>query len=357
MNVQLEEKDVESKSYLITGGAGFLGINLIRHLLAKGQQVTSFDIAPFHYDDVKDRVRIITGDIRDETAVGTALEGIDIVVHAAAALPLYDPEDIFSTNIDGTRNVLQQAYLKKIARVIHISTTAVYGIPDHHPLHEDDKLYGVGPYGETKVFAESVCEEYRHRGMCIPMVRPKSFIGPERLGVFAMLYEWAKDGKHFPVLGKGENRYQYLDVEDLCEAIWHCATLSCENVNDTFNIGAKEFGTPRSDFQVVLDYAGYGKCVISLPERPVIFTLRILERLGLSPLYKWIYETVGKESYVSIEKAEQVLGLTPKYSNRNALLRNYQWYLDNQVRFRNSAGVTHRTPWQQGALKLAKLFF
>ena len=346
-----------SKSYLVTGGAGFLGINLIRHLLLKGQRVTSFDIAPFHYDDVKDRVRIITGDIRDETAVGPALEGIDIVVHAAAALPLYDPEDIFSTNIDGTRNVLHQAYLRKIARVIHISTTAVYGIPDHHPLYEDDELRGVGPYGEAKVLAESVCEEYRRKGMCIPMLRPKSFIGPERLGVFAMLYEWTKDGKHFPVLGKGENRYQYLDVEDLCEAIWRCATLPAEQVNDTFNIGAKEFGTPRSDFQAVLDYAGHGRRIISLPARPVIFTLRILERLGLSPLYKWIYETVGKESYVSIKKAEQVLGLTPKYSNRDALLRNYRWYLDNQARFRDSAGVTHRTPWQQGALKLAKLFF
>ena len=346
-----------SQSYLVTGGAGFLGINLIRHLLAKGQRVTSLDIAPFNYEDVSGKVNVITGDIRDETTVAKALEGIDVVVHAAAALPLYDPEDIFSTNINGTRNVLHQAYLKKISRVLHVSTTAVYGIPDHHPLLEEDSLSGVGPYGESKVAAEGVCQEYRQKGMCLSIVRPKSFIGPERLGVFAMLYEWAKDGKNFPVLGKGDNLYQYLDVADLCEAIWLCLTLPEETVNDTFNIGAKEFGTPKSDFQAVLDRAGHGKRIISLPEAPVIAILRFLERLGISPLYQWIYETVGKESFVSTEKAERVLGFVPKYSNRDALLRNYQWYLDHVVNFQNASGVTHRVPWQQGALKLAKCFF
>ena len=344
-------------SYLITGGAGFLGINLIRHLLEKGQRVSSLDLAPFHYDDVKSDVRAIQGDVRDEAAVRHALEGIDIVIHAAAALPLYTADDIYSSNIEGTRIVLEQAYQRNISRVVHVSTTAVYGIPDHHPLVEDDEMHGVGPYGEAKVQAEHVCWEYRKKGMFLPIVRPKSFIGPERLGVFAMLYEWAKDGKNFPVLGSGNNRYQYLDVADLCEAIWLCATLPCDTVNDTFNIGAKEFDTPRSDFQAVLDYAGHGKRIIPLPETPVIFVLRFLERLGLSPLYKWIYETVGKESFVSIDKAEHILGFRPNYSNRDALLRNYQWYLDNVVQFGASSGVTHRVPWQQGALKIAKLFF
>ena len=346
-----------SKSCLITGGAGFLGINLVRYLLGKGYAVTSYDIAPFHYHDVQDRIQTITGDIRDENVVKSALEGIDIVVHAAAALPLYHADDIFSTNIEGTRTVLHQAYLKKIPRVIHVSTTAVYGIPDHHPLYEHDRLSGVGPYGETKVEAEKICLEYRQKGMCLPIVRPKSFIGPERLGVFAMLYEWAKDGKHFPVLGKGHNRYQYLDVEDLCQAIERCMALPDAIVNDTFNIGAKEFGSPKSDFQAVLDYAGHGKRIISLPEKPIIAVLRLLERLKISPLYQWIYETVGKESFVSIEKAEKVLAFSPKYSNREALLRNYEWYLQHVANFQDASGITHRVPWQQGALRLAKYFF
>jgi nucleoside-diphosphate-sugar epimerase len=346
-----------SKSHLITGGAGFLGINLARYLLAQGQRVTSLDIAPFDYADVRDRVTVITGDIRDREAVQRAMEGVDVVVHAAAALPLHTPEEIYTTDLDGTRNVLECAYVNQVERLIHVSTTAVYGIPDHHPLLESDQLDGVGPYGQAKVQAERLCESYRERGMCVSILRPKSFVGPERLGVFAILYEWAKDGKGFPVLGKGDNPYQYLDVEDLCEAIWLCATLPRETVDDVFNIGAKEFGTQRSDFQAVLDCAGHGKRIVSLPEAPAVLILRLLEALGVSPLYKWVYQTAGKESYVSIEKAERVLGFSPRYSNREALIRNYRWYLENLEAFEHTSGLTHRTPWQQGALKLVKALF
>ncbi|HLE50502.1 MAG TPA: NAD(P)-dependent oxidoreductase [Anaerolineales bacterium] len=346
-----------TKSFLITGGAGFLGVNLARYLLSKGHLVTSLDIVPFGYEDIRDQIRIITGDIRDHVAVQSALKGIDIVVHAAAALPLYKPEEIFSTNVDGTRNVLYEAHSMEIERVIHISSTAVYGIPDHHPLLETDELREVGPYGQSKVLAEKICEEYRRQGMCIPIVRPKSFIGLERMGVFAILYEWAKDGRNFPILGKGDNLYQYLDVEDLCDAIWLCATLPCDQVKDTFNIGAKEFGTVKTDFQSVLDYAGHGKRIIAVPQGPAILVLRILERFGLSPLYEWIYETVGKESFVSIAKAEQVLGFRPKYSNQDALIRNYQWYLGSLSKFERTTGLTHRVPWQQGLLRLAKRIF
>ena len=87
-------------------------------------------------------------------------------------------------------------------------------------------------------------------------ISPKSFIGPERLGVFALFYDWAKDGKGFPMIGNGKNRYQLLDVEDLCDAIYLCATLPEKKVNDTFNIGAKEFTTMKEDYQAVLDHAG-----------------------------------------------------------------------------------------------------
>src|SRR5262245_52469453 len=130
-------------SFLITGGAGFLGINLIRYLVAKGQQVTSFDIAPFDYMDVAHQVKIIRGDVRDKAAVAKAMKGIDVVVHAAAALPLYTREQIMATNVEGTRNVLEAAFKAGVRRVVYISSTAVYGIPDHHPLYEDDPIVGV----------------------------------------------------------------------------------------------------------------------------------------------------------------------------------------------------------------------
>ncbi len=346
-----------SKRFMITGGAGFLGINLVRHLLARGHQVTTLDLLEFDYEDCRDKVRAITGDVRDKAAVSKATEGADMVIHTAAALPLYKPEVILSTDIEGTRNVLDAAVEHKVERMIHISSTAVYGIPDHHPLDENDRLDGVGPYGHAKVEAEQICKSYRSKGLCIPIIRPKSFIGPERLGVFALFYDWAKDGRGFPMIGSGNNRYQLLDVEDLCDAVYLCATLEADKVDDVFNIGAKEFTTMKEDYQAVLDYAGFNKKIRGFPAGPVIWTLRILEKLKLSPLYKWVYETAHKDSFVSIEKAERILGYAPKYSNKDALVRNYKWYLENLSNFEHSSGVTHRVPWKQGILKLAKVFF
>ncbi|WP_042706158.1 NAD-dependent epimerase/dehydratase family protein [Methanomicrobium mobile] len=345
--------------YFITGGAGFLGINLTRYLLEKGNTVVSYDISKeYDYPEKEDpRVTVISGDIRDYEPMKNAMNNCEIVVHTAAALPLYKKEDIFSTDIDGSRNVLLAAKANGISRVIQISSTAVYGIPDHHPLLETDKLDGVGPYGVAKIEAEKTCAEFRKEGMIVPIIRPKSFVGPERLGVFVLLYDWAQDGRGFPMIGSGNNRYQLLDVYDLCSAIYLCATLDNEIVNDTFNIGAEVFTTMREDYQAVLDKAGFGKKVIGFPKKPIIWSLRFLEFLHLSPLYKWVYETAGEESFVSIEKAKKQLGWKPIYSNKDALLRNFEWYLQHKDEFKNKSGVSHRVPWKQGILSIAKRFF
>lgn len=347
---------MENKRFLITGGAGFLGINMVRYLLDRGHEVTSLDLMPFDYPE-KDKIREVVGDIRSREDLDKALVDVDIVIHAAAALPLYKPEDIYSTDLDGTRNVLEASKDAGIKRVVHVSSTAVYGIPDHHPLIEDDPMDGVGPYGIAKVKAEDICVEFRKTGMCVPIIRPKSFIGPERLGVFALFYDWAKDGHGFPMIGSGNNRYQLCDVEDVCQGIWLCATGETDIVDDVFNIGARDFTTMKEDYQAVLDDAGFGKKIHGFPAKPVIWTLRLLEAMKLSPLYKWVYETASEDSFVSIEKAERVLGFEAKYSNKQALVRNYRWYLENLKEFEGRSGVSHRVPWKQGILKFAKLFF
>ena len=342
--------------WLVTGGAGFLGINLVRHLLARGHQVRSYDIAPFAYPEA-DRISVIQGDIRDRGLHDRAFEGIDVVVHCAAALPLFPPREIFSTEVEGTRLLLSAAQAAGIDRFIHISSTAVYGIIDGHAKREDDALTGVGPYGEAKIQAEAVCAEFRSRGMCVPVLRPKSFVGPERLGVFELLFDFAYSGHNFPVIGSGNNRYQLLDVEDLCQAVYLCATGDRGEVNDVFNVGAARFGSLRESFQAVLDRAGHGKKVVGLPVGPAIWTLRGLEMLGLSPLYQWIYETASKDSRVDIEKIRHRLGFNATFSNEEALVRNYDWYVANRDGISHGAGVTHREPWKRGALTLARYIF
>jgi nucleoside-diphosphate-sugar epimerase len=344
---------------LITGGSGFLGINLVRKLRERGvEEIRILDIADFDYPEKSQPwLKFTLGDVRDAAAVDRVSEGCDVVVNCAAALPLYSPEDIRTTEVDGIRNVLDASRRLGVKRTVQISSTAVYGVPEKHPIYETDTLIGVGPYGKAKIEAEEVCRKARSEGQCVCVIRPKSFIGPERLGVFAMFYDWAYTGHGFPMIGSGDNRYQLLDVEDLCDAIWNAMTYPDEKIDTEFNIGAKDFTTMREDYQAVLDKAGYGKKIRGLPVKPIIFILRILESLKLSPLYPWVYETASKDSFVSVEKAERMLDFKPRYSNKDALVRNYGWYCDHLHEFAGKTGVSHRVPWKQGLLACAKWFF
>jgi nucleoside-diphosphate-sugar epimerase len=344
-----------TSTIFVTGGSGFLGINLIRHLLQRDVRVVSFDIAPFDYPE-RPAISAITGDIRDHETLQAAMRGCDAVVHCAAALPSYSADAIMSTEVAGTRNVLRAALQNSIPRVVHISSTAVYGTKASGAT-EASGIEVIGPYAEAKILAERECEPYRGRGMCVPVLRPKTFVGPERLGIWSILYDWAHSGSGFPLIGQGNNKYQLLDVEDLCDAIDATLTGPADQVNDVFNVGAKNFGTMREDFQAVLDHAGHGRKVRAIPAGPIILALKILERLKLSPVYEWVYETAAVDSWVSIEKAERALGFRPKFSNREALIKNYDWYVAHLRQFEKTSGISHRTPWKQGLVGLGKRFF
>ena len=344
---------------LVTGGSGFLGINLIRYLRTKGvDEIRVLDIADFDYPEQSEPwLKFLKGDVRDVAAVERSVEGCDVVVHCAAALPLYSEEDIYTTEVDGCRNVLAACRKFGCDRMIQISSTAVYGGPKKHPIYETDPIVGVGPYGHAKIEAEEICRAAIKEGYCVSIIRPKSFIGPERLGVFALFYDWAYTGHGFPMIGSGQNRYQLMDVDDLCGAIWSAMTYPKDVVATEFNIGAKDFTTMKEDYQAVLDRAGHGKKIRGMPVKPLILILRILEKLHLSPLYPWVYETASTDSFVSIEKAEKLLDYKPKYSNKDALVRNYDWYVAHLSEFAGKSGVSHRVPWKQGLLAVAKLFF
>ena len=195
----------------------------------------------------------------------------------------------------------------------------------------------------------------RDRGLCTPILRPKTFLGPQRLGLFAMLFEWADEGRSFPLLGGGRVVTQMLDVADLCDAIQLVCEGEPDAVDETFNIGAAEYGTLREDFQAVLDAAGHGKRVVTVPAGPAVVTLRALAALKLSPVYARLVHKLARDSYVSIDRAAQRLGFAPRFSNRDALLKTYAWWRSGAAPRR--AGRTHRDPWKQGALRLAKALF
>jgi len=336
--------------WAISGGAGFLGLHLARRLLADGHQVRTLDVVPLDDVELERSVAELRGDIRDGDPVRELVAGAEVVVHAAAALPIQASRDsIRSVNVSGTEIVLQAARDAGVRRVVFISSTAVYGVPEKHPIEEDDPLVGVGWYGESKIDAEALC---RVAAVETTIIRPKTFIGPERLGVFEILFDWIREGRRIYILGKGHNRYQLLAVEDLVDAIVRAVSAPAA-AGETFNVGATEFGTVRSDLQALIDHAGSSSRLRPLPAKPAEVVLRGLELLRLSPLAEWHYRTAHRDSFVGVAKAQRLLGWQPRLSNREALIETYDWYLANRERV-GGAGVTHRVPWNQQALGLLK---
>ncbi len=342
---------------LITGGGGFLGLHLASYLYDRGCQLTLVDIEQFDEKEYSRNYRLEICDVRNKKKLNELIKGVDIIIHAAAALPLWRKNDIYTTNVNGTKNILELARKYRVKRVIFISSTAVYGVPKKHPIEEIDSRIGVGSYGQSKIEAEDLCFQAIKDGLDVTIIRPKTFVGTGRLGVFEILFDWIHDGKKIPVIGEGNNRYQLLDVDDLVEVVYLFCLKNNQAFNGAFNIGAEIFGSVKEDLNVLFKYSKSGSKIFPTPAFVVKKLLWIFEKLKLSPLYQWVYDTADKDSFVSIEKLKKTLKWTPKYSNAQALIKAYGWYLRNYKEIKSkTSGVTHTVGWKQGILRLFKNF-
>jgi nucleoside-diphosphate-sugar epimerase len=317
--------------------------------VADSHEVRSLDVVPLDDAGLEGSVTEIRGDMRDPAKARELVDGADVLVHAAAALPIRGSRSlIMEVNVGGTRTLLDAARERGVGRVLFISSTSVYGVPDVHPIPEDAPLVGVGAYGESKIAAEALV-----RGSQLPwvIIRPKTFIGPERLGVFEILFDWIREGRRIYVLGNGSNRYQLLAVEDLVEAIVRAGERDV--AGEVFNVGATDFGTVRGDLEALIAHAGTGSRLRPIPARPAEIVLRGLELARVSPLVEWHYKTASRDSYVDVSNAQRLLGWDATKSNVETLVENYDWYAANRETL-DAAGVTHRVPWNQQALRFLK---
>jgi nucleoside-diphosphate-sugar epimerase len=321
--------------WALTGGSGFLGLHLSRRLLADGHSVRSLDLEANEVQDVD----ALVGDVRDVRAAEALCGGADVVVHAAAVLPIRGSRRLLrSVNVDGTSTMLAAAAEAGVRRVVFISSAVVLPRP-------------IEPYGRTKAEAERLCADFAARGLGVTILRPQAFVGPGRLGVFGILFRWIAEGRRVYTLGPGSNRYQLLDVDDLVDAVLLAAERPVPD--KALALGAREFGTVASDLRALIQHAGSRSTLTPLPVRPARALLRTLDLARLSPLDEWHYRTADRDCFVDVSVAERRLGWVPRYSNRESLARAYDWVVSARPAERG-VGSTHRALWNEKALALLR---
>lgn len=336
---------------LITGGSGYFGSLLLRKVLARGFRCRVFDL-----NDAADRppeVEFIQGDIRDQAAVERACAGVRIVHHNVAQVPLAKDKHLFETvNITGMENLLRAAKAQKVQKVIYTSSSAVFGVPKANPVTEQTAPSPGEAYGLAKYQGEKLCAQYIQQGVDVSIIRPRTILGHGRLGIFQILFEWIREGANVPVLGRGDNVYQFVHADDLAEA----CILAGERPGATiYNCGAEKFGTMRETLEMLCRHAGTGSRVKGVPMAPAVAAMKVTSAIGLSPLGAYHALMYGRSMYFDIAKAQQELNWKPRYSNEEMFIDSYEWYLRNREKVLSSHGGSHhRSAVKQGALKLVK---
>ncbi|HKY67156.1 MAG TPA: NAD-dependent epimerase/dehydratase family protein, partial [Acidimicrobiales bacterium] len=247
-----------TRTVLITGGSGYFGSILAELALARGDRVRIFDLNP-PTDEIADRVEYVAGDVRDLDVLREATAGADVVLHNVAQVPLAKDRELFwSVNVTGTANVLLAARDRGVAKVVHTSSSAIFGIPQANPVTEDTPGRPLEAYGRAKLEAEHLCHDAAASGLDVTIVRPRTILGHGRLGIIAVLFDFIAEGAPVYVLGSGDNRYQFVHANDLADAVLRA---SDREKPTTYNIGAAEFGTMRETLQAVVDHAATGSRV------------------------------------------------------------------------------------------------
>ena len=352
---------------LVTGGSGYFGSLLVEALAARGDEVRVLDLHDYEPPVAATgstarsapQVEVVLGDVRDPQTVRAACDGVDVVFHNVAQVPLAkDPVLLHTVSVDGTENVLRACEDAGVAKVVHTSSSAIFGVPAHNPV-----LPSTGPapreaYGRAKLAAEYACFAAVSRGLDVSIVRPRTILGHGRLGIFGILFDWVADGADVFVLGDGANRYQFVHADDLADICLRAAGRAGPGL---FNAGTDRFGTMRETLESVCAHAGTGSTVRSLPAAPASLAMRAAAGLHLAPFapYHWIM--YSKSMWFDIEHAREQLGWQPRWSNEEMFAQSYDWFVANRELAGDGASRAgdrdrsqHRQTARQGALRAVK---
>jgi nucleoside-diphosphate-sugar epimerase len=333
---------------LVTGGTGFTGVHIANHLAAAGFEVRTLDVnAPS--PEEAGRHEFVEADTRDRTAMREALRGCAVVVENAALVPVTRAsyEELRSVNVDGCVCTLDAA-AEEGAYVVRISSSAIYGVPEPQPAPPDAPLAAFDPYGRTKAEAERLMVQRREAGLEVASLRPRTLLGPGRLGLMEVIFARVRAGKRVPIFGRGANRSQLCDVDDLCSAV--LAAIE-RRANGDYNVGAAEYGTVRDDMEDLIRHAGTDARVQPVPRALIMAVLRPLAAVGRSPFSEWHWGSAWVDFELDLSRTIDELGWFPARSNSQALARAY----DDFVRRAGPAGASaHRRPLHGALARLLR---
>ena len=340
------------KTILVTGGSGFFGAIMKQHILEQGYRCINIDLVK----DPGEHPNLVQyqGDIRDAEKLRAIFGAtpIDGVVHCAAILAHTgeDQKFLWTSNVDGTRNVIDAMRLNGVKQLVFLSSNCLWGESLERPVREDDPPHPVEVYGHSKVAAERMVREFTDLNAVI--IRCPTIIDFGRLGLLAILFEFIHDGRRVWTVGKGRNRYQFIYAGDLANA---CMLALEYPRSETFHIGSDNVKSLAEVYSYVVRRAQSKSSVAALPLKPTLAAMKLFHKLKVSPLGPYHYKMIAEDFVFDTTRIKEKLGWKPTLTNEQVLWRAYQYYSENRGEIENRRNVSaHRQGAKMGVIRLLK---
>ena len=299
---------------LITGGCGFIGANLVPHLVEKGFNVKILDnlsIGSTEYIQLEN-VEFIEGDIRDEVVVDKALEGVNTIVHLAASGSVVEsiknPMENFDINVKGTLNLLQRAVKANINKFIFASTGGALMGDTPPPVNENSLPDPISPYGASKLCCESYCKAFTGSyGINTIMLRFGNIYGPfssHKKGVITAFIKALQNNQELTIYGDGEASRDFLYVDDLVNGI-HSAIEKDISGSSIFHLASEKETSIKQLANHLIDISGNKDVNINYKEH----------RTG-----------EVERTFAEFKKANEILGFYPQINVRKGLEKTWEWF-------------------------------
>ena len=342
------------RTVVVTGGSGFLGSLLVKRLTGMGLEVVNIDLQPSPQE--LSGLKSYQADIRDAGTmrrIFSTHKDADTVFHVAAMLAhgSIDAKTLWTSNVDGTRIVADEARRAGIGRVIYTSSNCLWGENFGRPVREDDEPKPVETYGVSKWEGEKALREFEN-DLQIVTLRCPTIIDEGRLGLLTILFDFIAENRKVWVVGGGANHYQFIYAQDLINAmlrVWEYRR------GGTFGIGSDDVRSMREVYEYVIQKAGSGSRVKSLPKGPAIMAMKLAYHAKISPLGPYHYKMIAEDFSFDTTAIKRELVWAPTVSNHEMLYRAYRYYFDNRAEIQARTNVSaHRQAAHLGVINLLK---